>query len=256
MRTILPRFLLVALSVLSSQPASAIVGYYNTLMQPGVNLVANQLNTSDNSINSVLTPNYPLLDGATFTKWNGGSFLTPSIYDATTDSWSINYSLNLGEGGYLTTPTLFTNTFVGEVVLYPPLGLTPWTPNYADGLHLISSPLPIAGNLNSTFGGDTMFEIVVGRTPVDGEGVAILDPTTQTYSFHVYMFGGWFDENLNSSAAILSVGHAAWFALGADLELGANQASFGIPVVPEPTAVSLLLASGIALMAMRNKVLR
>lgn len=250
MKTILPRFLLVALSVLSTQPASAIVGYYNTMMQPGVNLVANQLNTADNSINSVLTPNYPLLDGATFTKWNGSSFLTPSIYDATTDSWSINYSLNLGEGGYLTTPTLFTNTFVGEVVLYPPIGLTPWTPNYAAGLHLISAPIPMASSL------DLMFAPAVGRAPVDGEGVAILDPMTQTYSFHVYMFGGWFDENLNSSAAILSVGHAAWFALGADLELGANQASFGIPLVPEPTTVSLLLASGIALVAMRNKVRR
>lgn len=247
MKTILPRFLLVALSVLSTQPASAIVGYYNTMMQPGVNLVANQLNTADNSINSVLTPNYPLLDGVTFTKWNGSSFLTPSIYDATTDSWSINYSLNLGEGGYLTTPTLFTNTFVGEVVLYPPIGLTPWTPNYAPGLHLISAPIPMAGSL------DTLFAPVVGRAPVDGEGVAIFNPITQAYSFHVYESGGWFDESLNSSTAILGVGQAAWFALGADLELGANQTSFGIPLVPEPTTVSFLLASGIVFVTMRNR---
>ena len=92
-----------------------IVGYYNLVLRPGDNLLANQLEaTGGNSLNNLFQASIP--NGSTFSKWNAASvqFLPLSTYDASS-GWSINYDLNLGEGGLFNAPTAFTNTFVGSV---------------------------------------------------------------------------------------------------------------------------------------------
>lgn len=219
--------LTLTLTALGTQWSPAPVGYINRTIQPGYNLVADQLIQSpDNSINSVLIGTTP--NGATFTKWSGNAFLPLSTYNASTLTWSINYTLNLGEGGYLYTPTLFINTFLGEVAYYPPLGTNVWSPNYGPGLHLVSSPMPIAGSLS------TMFSSVVGRAPVDGESVWLLNELTQQYNHSTYDGSAW-DLNAN-----LAVGQAAWIDIG-----GTGQSP---PLIPEPTTAALvLLAAGTAL---------
>jgi hypothetical protein len=234
-----------------------VVGYINTIMQPGVNLIADQLlGTPNNTLDTILnagTSNGGLADNTSFTMWSSGAFLPTSFYDAIDNSWSINYTLTLGQGGYLTSSSLFTNTFVGTVGPYAIINTVkanviptplPWTPNYPNGLQLISDPSPFSGTL------DTEFYNVTGRNPVNGEGVAILDSHTQTYNISYYTAGsGWQNANLTGpSTAALNVGQAAWFALGANY-------SMTIPSpVPEPGVLALTgLGFGVLLILRRHK---
>lgn len=210
-----------------------VVGYVNRLILPGNNLVANQLiGNVDNTINNVLLG---VADGTTLTKWDStaNAFLPSSVFDLGSQTWSINYTLNLGEGALVNSPSLTTNTFVGGVANYTNIvNLGPggqlWAPNYADGLHLISCPVPLASSISN------MFAMVVGRPAEAGEWVKVLDESTQTYLTATFDGAGW-DNDPN-----LPVAHAAWFNLG--------------PVnVPEPSSMALVgLAFG-ALVAVRRR---
>jgi hypothetical protein len=205
-----------------------VVGYYNLPIYPGNNLIANQLIPTNSTLDYIL--NYSAV-GSTFTKWDSSlnQFLPLSVFNGT--NWSVNYSLTLGEGGLLNAPSGWTNTFVGDVGPYIPLtGTNIWQPNYANGLHLISDPIPRSTNVS------LMFSNVVGRAPQEGEWVQILDSQSQTYlttTFHVGT--GW-----DNGDPIMKVGQSAWFNLG--------------PVqVPEPGAVALLgLGVGILCWRRRN----
>ncbi len=209
-----------------------IVGYINRAILPGNNLIANQLDANpNNSINTILLG---VADGATFTKWDAAAnlFLPLSTFSASSQTWSINYTLNLGEGALVHAPYLTTNTFVGGVVPYTnivsDLGGGVWAPNYADGLHLIACPMPVGGPVS------LMFERVVGRAAESGEWVQVLDENTQTYITATFDGLEW-DNDLQ-----LTVARAAWFNLG--------------PVnVPEPASMALVgLAAG-ALVAARHR---
>ncbi|MGC3961609.1 MAG: PEP-CTERM sorting domain-containing protein [Verrucomicrobiota bacterium] len=210
-----------------------VVGYYNRLISPGNNLIANQLFASpDNSINTVLQG---VADGATFTKWDAAAnnFLPLSVFSLSSHTWSINYNLNLGEGALLHSPSFTTNTFVGGVVNYTNIvnfgfGGQPWSPNYADGLHLIACPVPVGGSISM------MFDKVTGRAAQAGESVSILNEASQTYLTTTFDGFSW-DNDLN-----LNVGQAAWFNLG--------------PVnVPEPSTMTLAGVALGALLAVRRR---
>jgi hypothetical protein len=218
-----------------------VVGYVNITLHPGVNLIANQfISLPDNSLNSVLNAGSSFLalaNNTTFTMWNNGAFLPLSVYNAGADTWSINYQLNLGAGGYLFSPIQVTNSFYGSVGPYVDLNTgnnVGWTPNYANGLQLVSNPTPIAGDLNFQFAN------VIGRAPVAGEVVATFDSLTQTYSKSYYDGTQWIDQSSgNPSTAMLQVGQAAWFGLGANYDIT-------IPTVPEPGVLALVgLGAGI-----------
>ena len=152
-----------------------------------------------------------LANNTTFTMWSNGAFLPQSVYNSFSDSWSINYQLNLGQGGYLISPTLVTNTFVGDVGPYfngTSSNNVGWNPNYPNGLQLVSNPIPIAGGLSFEFSN------MIGRAPVAGEGIATLNSVTQTYDENFFNGTQWIDQiSGNPSTATLSVGQAAWYAL-------------------------------------------
>jgi hypothetical protein len=206
-----------------------VVGYYNLTLYPGDNLIANQLGTPDNRLNNLLI--YGVADGSTLTKWDplANQFLPASVFDAATTNWSINYSLTYGEGALLHSPGTTVNTFVGEV--FPGYNIDTfvlnWNPNNANGLYLISSPVPMARPISQ------MFAAVTGRSPRDGEWVRLLDPATQTYLTTVFdpFSGTW-----SNGDPVLGVGMAAWFNL-----------------VPEPS-MTALLAVGAAAMVWRRRV--
>jgi len=223
-------FLAVLFGFLAHQSVEGAVGYYNRSLVVGDNLVANQLNASpDNTLNNILIST--VADGATFTKWDplANMFLPLSTYDDLTHTWSINYTLNLGEGGLLHSPAATVATFVGEVGPYlnssPPPRQTGWVPNYADGFYLISCPSPF---------GDATFEEVVGRAPGAGEWVSILNEATQLYSVTVFDGASW-----DNGAPMLTVGQAAWFNLGP-------------VIVPEPSFLALLVVGGVAALFRRR----
>lgn len=214
-----------------------IVGYYNVSIFPGDNLIANQLVTTNQRLNNLIRAGgfAAIPDGITFTKWDSSAntFLPPSIYDALSDSWSINYTLELGEGGVLHSPSIWTNTFVGSVAVFTNIlnDLGPgtlWHPDYANGNHLIACPDPLGGPIS------TMFPFVTGRVPMDGESVGILYGGSQIYVTSTFHTGsGW-----DNGDPILPVGNSAWFNLGP---------------VPEPSP-AVLSASGLAVMLMRARV--
>lgn len=225
-----------------------IVGYINLILHPGVNLIANQLlNTPNNSLNSTLNASTSfgaLANNTTFTMWNNGAFLPASVYNSFSDTWSINYQLNLGQGGYLTSPTQVTNTFVGNVGPYIDINTgnnVGWNPNYANGLQLVSNPSPVSGDLGFEFAN------TIGRAPVAGEGIAILNSLTQTYDENFFDGTQWIDQATgNPSTATLQVGQAAWYALGANY-------SMNLPPIPEPGTLALVgLGAGLLFLRCRQ----
>jgi hypothetical protein len=230
-------FAICATSQVRAQYSQNIVGYINLRIYTGDNLIANQLSDGINRLNDILgVTNGPIQDGATFTKWDpaANAFLPASTYSASSGQWSINYGLTFGEGGVLHSASLWTNTFMGDV--YPPAvpyivsgNLDPanyWHPNYAAGLYLISSPIPIDGPI------DEMFPYLVGRAPQDGEWVKLLDPATQVYLTTTFHAGtGW-----DNGDPTLSIGQSAWVSL-----------------VPEPVALNLCGICAAMLLLFRSR---
>ena len=245
--------LVLAESTFGQVVSSNIVGYYNLTMQPGVNLIAEQfLSSPDNTLDSILnagSSNGGLPNNAAFAMWSNGAFLRWSFYNASLNSWSINYSLNLGQGGYLESPSSFVNVFLGSVGPYFVDGSAynvGWTPNYPNGLQLISDPTPFSQGL------DKEFFNVTGRNPVNGEGVAIWDPVTQTYNISYYTSGiGWQNQNRTGpSSATLNVGAAAWFDLGGNYDMPNPLPSPA--AVPEPGILALASLGSLALLILRR----
>jgi hypothetical protein len=207
-----------------AQSTLNIVGYINVVLQPGDNLVANQLlqQVTDNTLNNCLVGG--VLAGTTFTQWDPvhNQFLPLSMFNGHT--WSINYNWNPvdGMGGVINSPSLATNTFVGEVyqnashpVGDPLFGFWDGTLR-SPGVYLLQDQDPIQAS----------FTMVVGRDPLDGESVRTLNALTQTYSLTTFHQGVGWDNGVPS----LAVGQSAYFTL-----------------VPEPSTLALA-ALGLALM--------
>jgi hypothetical protein len=205
-----------------------IVGYINQMLYAGNNYIANQLSTSNNTLNAIFQAGV-VPEGATFTEWNPTTdqFLPTSVYDATT-GWSINYSLTYGQGGLLDTPSTFQNTFTGSVWpgFEPNQPFVP--PQVGSGSLFLSCVIPI---------GDATFYDVVGRDPMNGESVMMLDAATQTYTTTTFEDGVW-----SNGAPSLDVGEAAFFNLEPVL----------VPV-PEPATYGLLGVGLVMLVAVRKR---
>jgi len=121
-----------------------VVGYYNVPVPANqLVLVANQLNTTNNTIGSLLQgpPN------AQFYKYNGG--YTAYNFDDVDLVWTPNgnATLNPGEGGFYKSPTATTLTFVGEVLQG---SLTNTLP--INLLAIRSSMVPQAGKITTDLG--------------------------------------------------------------------------------------------------------
>jgi len=94
--------------------AASIVGYYNLTVAPNAFvLLANQLNSTNNTLGSVIADGP---DGAVFQKFNGS--YNAYVYDGLAMAWSPDglATLNPGEGGFYKSPTATTLTFVGRVL--------------------------------------------------------------------------------------------------------------------------------------------
>jgi hypothetical protein len=175
----------------------------------GDNLIANQLSATNNTLDLILSAGVP--NGSTFARWDpvAHAFLPSSVFDAGSGQWSINYALNPvdGVGGLLHTPSIFTNTFVGEVyqgsdpahqVDGALFGVWDGTPR-GGGLLLLACQDPIVAD----------FLHVVGRPPVDGEWVRMLNEPSQTYSLTTFHSGSGWDNGVPT----LGVGQSAFFQL-------------------------------------------
>ncbi|MGA2788588.1 MAG: hypothetical protein ABSF60_13785 [Verrucomicrobiota bacterium] len=209
----------VALSANAQTFSKGIVGYINQPLYAGDNLIANQLSYSNNTLNAIFQSAVP--EGATFAEWNPASqqYLPTSVYDVNT-GWSINYELDYGQGGLFNSPVTFTNTFAGAV--WPGYdGINTFVPPLVtdSGTLLLSCYIPIA---------PATFQDVVGRDPLNGESVTVLDPVSKISTTTQFEDGVW-----DNGTPTLNIGQSAFF----DLE-----------PVPEP-AVCSLVGAGLLLLA-------
>jgi len=87
-----------------------VVGFYNLhVLANQPLLIANQLDTGNNTLNQLLTGGPP---GAVLSKYDNG--LATATFDGTT--WDTNMTLNPGEGGLYTSPEDTTLMFCGTVL--------------------------------------------------------------------------------------------------------------------------------------------
>src|SRR5687767_7867980 len=87
------------------------VGYVNLSLPTGYSMIANPLNTTNNTIGSLLTdlPNFSNL-----LKWTGSGFNVATFAFGAWDQ--PNITLNPGEGAFVNLGSAATLTFVGEVM--------------------------------------------------------------------------------------------------------------------------------------------
>jgi|SRR6266496_4909511 len=111
------------------------VGYVNKAIPVGFSMIANPLDTSNNTIGSLI-PAPPLFSN--FYKWTGTGFQIATFGPGGWDLPAI--TLNPGEGGFINTDTAFTNTFIGEVKQGGP-----GTPNPT-----LSNPIPLGFSIRGS----------------------------------------------------------------------------------------------------------
>jgi hypothetical protein len=176
----------LAAGVMTSQAqvySQNIVGYINVPLQPGYNLVANQLDLdgtgTNNSINTVVgTGTLPNLTQVLC--WTGSGYAT-TTYSASAQKWNVNdqaitNGMNPGSGFFIKIPATSpaTNvTFVGNVITgtntYPVVA----------GYQILAPSGPVAGTLDTTNG--------LKPTKLD----QILVWTGSGYATHVYSGTAW-----------------------------------------------------------------
>jgi hypothetical protein len=187
-----------------------IVGYVNAPLFGGDNLIGNPLSNAPNTLDVVFGS---VPDGSTFSPWDAGMrrFLPASTY-TTGAGWDTNYTFLPGAGALFHATSLFTNTYIGEVLTGPGTNdiNPPIPPVLGDGLYLLSSLFPMEIRT---------FEDIIGRSPKEGEAVTRLDVATQTYFTTTFHLGAW-----DNGVPTLAIAQAAFFNLGP---------------IPEPTALSL-----------------
>jgi hypothetical protein len=123
-----------------------IVGYVNQVFTNGVlELVSNPMDNGTNTANDVLAG---LPNTSSIQLWNGSGFVvyTKTSAGFTQGGVANNPPLPVGQGFFVKAKTLYTNTYVGNVVPSPggqsSIGLTNGI------LELVGSVLPVGGNFN------------------------------------------------------------------------------------------------------------
>jgi hypothetical protein len=161
------------------------VGYVNTRLTNQFTMISNPLNTTNNTIGSLLA-NVP--DFSNFYRWNGGAFDIATFIGG----WDHpEYTLNPGEGGFIgidpgSLP--FTITFVGDVMQG---SLTNPIPA---GYSIRSSQVPQAGGITSQLG-------LAALSDFDN----LYKWVNDHYVIYTYVFGGW-----DPSEPVLNVGESVF----------------------------------------------
>jgi hypothetical protein len=170
------------------------VGYVNTTLVPGFNLISNPLNAADNKIETLFN-NFQggPRDGTIVYKFVNGNFQNAS-YIALFGTWSgdaVGQTTLPGEGVFVFLPNPAAGeaankvlTFVGEV----PQNQT--TVNIPKGFSIISSPVPQNVSPDVTKNTDGSAAPIPAS---DGDIIYHYNTTTKNFDSNSYfaLFGGW-----------------------------------------------------------------
>jgi len=190
------------------------VGYINITLGPGYNMIANQLNTTNNTLGSLLNDSTGTYDSFIVDKWTGTTFVDDtgdSTFSGTPTGWDNNgvMTMNPGEAVWIKNPykTNFNITFIGTVPSGPLTTVIP-----ANAYSMLSSQVPVAGdiitnpaiNLTNYNIGDTVF--VFNNNPPATPGYT-------TYSAAGPLFGGFGDQGNWTSTGdpTVAVGQGFWY---------------------------------------------
>lgn len=226
---------IIALLQFTQNESIAIGGYVNQRWVPGPILIANPLNDGTNTLQSVLrhAPN-----GTSLSLWDASANDYSITSTKVGDTWTENLELALGTGALVISPSFYTNTYVGAVMtgdgdLYAGYDLpVPPSPFAGQaGLYLLGSISPI-----STVG-DDVFLWAVGRVPMNGESVTILEGAG-TLVTHTYTSGIW-----SNGEPELPVAQSAFFNIQ-----NVNEVAF----IPEPSSFALLGLALITIVLVRR----
>jgi hypothetical protein len=182
-----------------------VVGYYNvSVPQGGLNLLANQLNTTNNTLGALIptavdyTYIYMYSNGA----YNGNQYLSPANYG---NGWDYpNWVINPGQAFTIkdfNTPGGQSFTFVGEVLQGSLVNNVLTGPSADVNLCFRSSMVPQAGTLT----GDLKVP------PEDYDYVYVWDSVAQKYNGNQYLspanYGnGW--DSADPNGPVIGVGQA------------------------------------------------
>lgn len=205
-KTLLIAAAALAASVISSEAqvySQNIVGYVNTVVHGGYNLVNNPLN---NSAGNALTNLFPAADTSQVLIWTGSSF---NSYTFDTDHWvddntSANADatlVNPGIGAFYVNPSPSnTLTFVGSVVAAPGTSVTNVV---LGGFRLLGSKIPYAGSLTNA----TSLNLPQQDT------AQVFKWNTSSYLSYTYDTDHWVDDNTsaNANAVTINVGEGFFF---------------------------------------------
>jgi len=178
------------------------VGYVNKTLVPGFQLIANPLNNTAASGNTVsnLLQNVP--DGTTLYTYTPGVGFAGNAYDF--GAWSSpNATLIPGQGAFIFIPGTanVTVTFVGEVK--QGVNPNPLTTPIPQGFSIASSQVPIAGLLQTD----------LKYVPTDGDTVYSFSTATKAYVGQSYDFGAWSQQPtlaIGESVFIFSAVTKSW----------------------------------------------
>jgi hypothetical protein len=87
-----------------------VVGYVNQSLSPGFTMIANPLNTTNNTLQTLLAG---VPAGTQILKWNGSGF---NIHTKLGANWIPDAPLDPGDGAFINLAANYTNTWVGEVL--------------------------------------------------------------------------------------------------------------------------------------------
>jgi hypothetical protein len=163
-----------------------VVGYVNTTLVPGFNLVSNPLDAGDNNVASIM----PAVDGLTVYKFADRVYQI-AVYLEIFGEWEGAFDLAPGEGAFVLNPTAedLVVTFVGEIT-----DGTKTLP-IPQGFSIASSIVPQSGALVSA----------LGFPQADGDQVFKFNTASQVYETYTYLeiFGEW-----DPSEPVVGVGEA------------------------------------------------
>ncbi len=159
--------------------SSNVVGYVNLDLVPGWNMIANPLDAGVNTLNALMAG---VPDGSQAAKFQNGAWTEVSSFDELFGTWSVDYTINPGEGLFVLVDSPCTITFVGEVKAGNHSVALP------AGWSMVGSPIPVAGTLAGVG--------LVSPAVSDGDQLFAWSSAAQRYlegNMFDELFGDWSD---------------------------------------------------------------
>jgi hypothetical protein len=154
------------------------VGYVNTALLAGYNLISNPLDNKATDGNKVKTLFASLAGGSQIFIFNSatGKYDTAQVdeFSGEITGTAANFDLKPGDGAFVRVDAAATITFVGEV----PAGQ-------------LSNPIPVGFSIKSSQVPQAGTATALGFPAADGDQIFVFNESTQKYATSTYEFGAW-----------------------------------------------------------------